>query len=55
MRECICGTYANDYWIDLLKLLAYVVAGLVIGIGVKFLVKKPVCFFEKRLEKTDLF
>ena len=55
MRECICGTYANDYWIDLLKLLAYVAAGLVIGIGVKFLVKKPVRFFEKRLEKTDLF
>ena len=55
MRECVCGTYANDYWIDLLKLSAYIVVGLVIGIGVRFLVKKPICFFEKRVEKTGLF
>ncbi len=55
MRECVCGTYANDYWIDLLKLLAYIGAGLVIGLGVKFLVKKPIRFFEKRVEKTGLF
>lgn len=55
MRECVCGTYANYYWIWLLKLCAYIVIGLVIGTGVKFLVKKPVRFFEKRVEKTDLF
>ena len=55
MRECVCGTYANDYWIDLLKLCAYIGVGLVVGIGVKFLVKKPSRFFEKRIEKTGLF
>ena len=55
MRECVCGTYANDYWIDLLKLSAYIGVGLIIGLGVKFLVKKPICLFEKSVEKTGLF
>ena len=55
MRECVCGTYAGDYWIDLLKLFAYILAGLIIGIGVRFIVKKPVRFFEKQIKKTDLF
>ena len=55
MRECVCGTYANDYWVDLLKLCAYILIGLIIGIGVKFIVKKPICFFEKQIKKTDLF
>ncbi|MBR3149847.1 MAG: YhgE/Pip domain-containing protein [Eubacterium sp.] len=55
MRECVCGTYAGDYWLDLLKLSAYIAGALVIGLGVKFLVKKPIRFFEKQVEKTDLF
>ena len=55
MRECVCGTYSNDYWIDLLKLSAYIGVALVIGLGVKFMVKKPIRFFEKQVEKTDLF
>ena len=55
MRECVCGTYAGDYWLDLLKLSAYIAVALVIGLGVKFLVKKPIRFFEKQVEKTDLF
>ena len=55
MRECVCGTYSNDYWIDLLKLSAYLLIALVIGLGVKILVKKPIRFFEKQVEKTDLF
>ena len=55
MRECVCGTYGNDYWIDLLKLVAYIVIGLIIGLGVKFIIKKPVRFFEKRIEDTGLF
>ncbi|MBQ7740352.1 MAG: YhgE/Pip domain-containing protein [Eubacterium sp.] len=55
MRECVCGSYANDYWIDLLKLSAYLAVGLLFGLGVKFLVKKPIRFFEKQVEKTDLF
>ena len=55
MRECVCGTYGNDYWIDLLKLCAYIGIGLIIGLGGKFLVKKPIRFFEKRVEETGLF
>lgn len=55
MRECICGTYSNNYWIYLLKLLAYAVVGLIIGLPVKAIVKKPVKFFEKKVEETGLF
>lgn len=55
MRECICGTYGNNYWIDLLKLLAYAVAALVIGLPLKAIVKKPIKFFEKKIEQTGLF
>ncbi len=55
MRECVCGTYGNDYWLDLLKLSAYLLVALVIGLGMKVLVKKPIRFFEKQVEKTDLF
>lgn len=55
MRECVCGTYANNYWIYLLKLLAYVAIGLIIGLFVKLLVKKPIRFFDKRIKQTGLF
>ena len=55
MRECVCGTYGNDFWIDLLKLSAYLLVALVVGLGLKILVKKPIRFFEKQVEKTDLF
>lgn len=55
MRECICGTYSNDYWIYLLKLCAYLLAALVIGLLIKAVVKKPIRFFTKRLEETGLF
>ena len=55
MRECVCGTYGANYWLHLLKLCAYIAVGLVIGLGVKALVKKPVRFFEKSIKKTDLF
>ena len=55
MRECVCGTYGNYYWICLLKLLAYVVVALVFGLLLKRIVKKPIKFFTKRIEETDLF
>lgn len=55
MRECICGTYGNDYWIYLLKLCAYLLAALVIGLLIKTIVKKPIRFFTKRIEETGLF
>lgn len=55
MRECVCGTYSNNYWIYILKLMAYVVAALIIAFPVKAIVKKPIRFFEKRTEETGLF
>lgn len=55
MRECVCGTYGANYWLYLLKLCAYIAIGLAIGLGVRALVKKPMCFFEKCIKKTDLF
>lgn len=55
MRECVCGTYGNYYWICLLKLLVYVVVALIFGLLLKRIVKKPIKFFTKRIEETDLF
>ena len=55
MRECVCGSYGANYWLYLLKLCAYIAIGLVIGLGVRALVKKPMRFFEKSIKKTDLF
>lgn len=54
MRECICGLYENEYWMWLLKLCAYILISLFIGLGLKILVHKPLKFFEHRLEETDL-
>lgn len=55
MRECICGTYSGDYWLDLLKLTAYAIIGLFIGTFVRWLFKNPIKFFNKRAEETGLF
>lgn len=54
MRECICGEFGNYYMICLLKLCAYIAAGLVIGLFVRFIIKKPVRFFSKKIEETGL-
>lgn len=54
MRECVCGEYGNHYWMNLLMLCAYIVLGLVIGTGIRALVRRPIRFFNKRIEDTDL-
>lgn len=54
MRECVCGTWANDYWMDLVKLCAYIVIALVIGLFFRFVFRKPVKFFNKKIEETEL-
>lgn len=54
MRECVCGTYGNDYWFDLLKLSAYIAVSLVIGLVFRFVFKKPIKFFNKKIEETEL-
>ena len=54
MRECVCGTFGNDYWMDLLKLSAYIAIALVIGLVIRIPFKKPISFFNKRLEDTEV-
>lgn len=54
MRECVCGEYGSHYWMNLLMLCAYIVLGLIIGTGVRALVRKPIRFFNKRIEDTGL-
>lgn len=55
MRECVCGTYENNFWIYILKLGAYILISLFIGLVIKPCVKKPIHFFTKRIEETGLF
>jgi putative membrane protein len=55
MRECVCGVWENDYWMDLVKLCAYIVIALIVGLFFRFIFKKPIKFFNKKIEKTDLF
>ncbi len=55
MRECVCGTYGSDYWLDLLKLSAYILVALFIGLVLKIPFKKPMRFFNKKIEETDVF
>lgn len=54
MREAVAGPYGADYWLDLLKLLAFVPFALVLGL----LLRKPLIrfneFFDKRIEDTHL-
>lgn len=54
MRECICESFGGDYYFDLLKLLAYLAAALVIGLLVRIPLSKPIKFFNKKLEETDI-
>ena len=54
MRECVCDTWGADYWIDLLKLCAYVLVALVLGLLVRRVFRKPVRFFTKKIDETGL-
>ena len=55
MRECICGLYGDYYITQLLFLLLFCAAALVIGL----LVRRPFMglnhFMEAKLEETELF
>lgn len=54
LRECVCGTYGNNYWICLGKLFVYFFIGLLIGTLFRYLFRKPMRFFEKKVEETGL-
>ena len=55
MRECICGLYGEYYVTQLLFLLLFCAAALIIGL----LVRRPFMglnhFMEAKLEETELF
>lgn len=53
-RECVCGTYGNNYWICLGKLFVYLFIGLIIGTLFRYLFRKPMRFFNKKVEETGL-
>lgn len=54
MRECIAGIYGMNYWLDILRLLAFVPFSLLLGL----VLRKPLVrlnrFFNKRIEDTEL-
>ncbi|WP_269477353.1 YhgE/Pip family protein [Hominibacterium faecale] len=54
MRECIAGVYGMNYWLDLLRLFAFVPFSLLLGL----VLRKPLVrlnrFFNKRIEDTEL-
>ena len=54
LRECVCGTYGNNYWICLGKLFVYFFIGLLIGTLFRYLFRKLMRFFEKKVEETGL-
>lgn len=53
-RECVCGTWGNDYMIDLLKLSTYIPIGLIFGLVISKAVRKPISFFGKKLKETEI-
>ena len=52
MRECIAGMYQNAYWMDLLKLLMYLVPILILGLLLRRPIIKLNRFFEEKLEEV---
>jgi len=54
MREIIAGQYGTAYWTDLLKLLAFVPAALLLGLVLRRPLIRLNEFFQERLESTHL-
>ncbi|HHZ05771.1 MAG TPA: YhgE/Pip domain-containing protein [Clostridiales bacterium] len=54
LREAVAGPYQNDFWYDILYLLAFIPVALLLGL----LLRKPciriIAFFNKRVEESDL-
>ena len=54
MRECVGGTYGNDYWIDIRNVLVYIPISLLVGIVLRKKVLKLNEFFEEKLSQTGI-
>ena len=54
MRECICGLYEADVVIYLLKLLTFLVVGLVVGLWIRIPFEGLNHYMEERMEDTEM-
>ncbi|EXG83884.1 YhgE/Pip-like protein [Clostridium sp. ASBs410] len=54
MRECVGGTYGNDYWKDIRNVLVYIPISLLVGIVLRKKVLKLNEFFEEKLSQTGI-
>lgn len=54
MRECICGLYEADIVIYLLKLLTFLVVGLVVGLWIRIPFEGLNHYMEERMEDTEM-
>ena len=54
MREAICGTYGNDYWVYIGQLMIYGVIGLAVGLFVRKPFIRVNAFVEEEMKKTGV-
>ncbi|MEG1500554.1 MAG: YhgE/Pip domain-containing protein [Clostridiales bacterium] len=54
MRETIAGIYGHAYWLDILKMLAYLPISLFVGIVLRKPLIKLKHFFEDKLNETEI-
>lgn len=54
MRECVCGLYEADIVIYLLKLLTFLVVGLVVGLWIRIPFEGLNHYMEERMEDTEM-
>lgn len=54
MREAIAGMYEQDYAMNLIQLMLFAVAALLLGLVVRLPFRKFYQFVEKRMEDTDM-
>jgi putative membrane protein len=54
MRECISGMYGNDYWLNYIGLVIYLVASLLLGIFARKPFMSLTHFIHRRMKDTEL-
>ena len=54
MREALCGSYGNDYWMYLIELGTFLILGIVIGLVVRRRFIGMNSFVNEKLEETEV-
>jgi putative membrane protein len=54
MRECISGMYGNDYWLNYIGLVIYLVASLLLGLFARKPFMSLTHFIHRRMKDTEL-